>query len=77
MNRIPAALRKYAAQITDCDVDMDGWKWVYLAPGWIYDGVHQIAYGTWKECAASFSMVEPCDCQECRDLADRAKRGVL
>jgi hypothetical protein len=65
---LPAALRRYASKIDSTDVDSDGWKFVYLKGGWIYDGVHQIAYGTWKECADSFCMVEPCDCQECKEM---------
>lgn len=65
---LPAELRRYASKIEDFDVDSDGWKFVYLKPGWVYDGVHQIAYGTWKECADSFGSVKACQCQECKSL---------
>lgn len=62
---LPSALQRYAAKIDDIDIDSDGWKFVYLKRGWIRDGVHMIGASTWAECARCFSIVEPCDCDDC------------
>jgi hypothetical protein len=49
--------------------DDDG-CWVYLKPGFEFDGTHTIHADTWLECFDCLSMVKKCPCNECK--ADKA-----
>jgi hypothetical protein len=69
--RIPVTLRRFASKIEDIEdaraVD-NGW-WVYLKPGWIWQGeTHQIHEDTLKDCAEAFDFVERCGCEECKGV---------
>ncbi len=47
--------------------DIDGY-WIYLVPGWHYDGVHGIVEDTKREARQKARWSEPCDCDECLEF---------
>ncbi len=47
----------------------EGTYWIYLKPGFHNgSGEHAIAADTKREARADLPNVEPCDCEECREL---------
>jgi hypothetical protein len=70
--RLPATLNPVADRVQGTVDERgvnNGW-WVYLMPGWIHDGTHQIHEDTLAGCLRCFDMVQPCDCDECKQLLD-------
>jgi hypothetical protein len=60
-------------RIAAIEQEPDGW-WVYLKPGFIHvDGTHQLAADTKREALRGMANVEPCDCDECKQLAAEGK----
>lgn len=75
--KIPGTLRRFARKIEsveDARASANGW-WVYLKPGWICDGTHQIHEDTLTDCAGKFDFVAACDCAECLELKARVRVG--
>lgn len=54
-------------RIQSIEHDIDGW-WIYLKPGFILDGVHQIHTNSKKEALSWMKSVDPCDCDECEQM---------
>lgn len=71
----PATIRRFANIIegyTD-ETSVQNGHWVYLVPGWIYGGTHQIHEDTLKECASCLASVDKCCCEECLQLIAEKK----
>jgi predicted SprT family Zn-dependent metalloprotease len=43
----------------------DGDWWIYLLPGWSYDGGHQIHEDTVEACLSALQSLDRCDCEDC------------
>ncbi len=62
-------------RIQQIEHDIDGW-WIYLAPGFVVsdERTHAIVETRKRDALDKMSLVEPCDCAECRGLL--AQPGV-
>jgi len=64
---------KHRAAIDEiCDERAMGNGWfVYLKPGWHYNGQHCFGEDRKRDIAATMEFVKPCTCDECRELNAR------
>jgi hypothetical protein len=64
-------------RIKNIEHDADGW-WVYLKPGWIVrdEWTHAIVETRKRDALDKMSLVERCQCEECREAFAKLLRAL-
>ena len=69
---LPSALQTFCVRnqnkidIADDDRTSGDGYWIYLSPGWVFDGdCHIVHEYTVKDVIKAFKRVTPCECSQC------------